>query len=123
MTTAATAPREVARGAAAALGAADRLTVIAGRAAAGRLDRQAVGGEARASRRRQQSSPPEYLLLTDADIVHAPDALRWLVAQARGGELVLDLADGEAALRELCRARAHSGLHLFLPDALSRSPG
>jgi hopene-associated glycosyltransferase HpnB len=26
---------------------------------------------------------PHYLLLTDADIAHAPDTLRWLVAQAR----------------------------------------
>jgi len=29
--------------------------------------------------------PPRYLLLTDADIVHAPDTLRWLVAQAQAG--------------------------------------
>ena len=32
---------------------------------------------------------PEYLLLTDADIVHAPDTLAWLVKQARAGRFVL----------------------------------
>src|SRR5262249_12595302 len=32
---------------------------------------------------------PEYLLLTDADIVHAPDTLAWLVTQARAGGFVL----------------------------------
>jgi hopene-associated glycosyltransferase HpnB len=33
--------------------------------------------------------PPEYLLLTDADIVHAPDSLRWLVSHAEAGGRVL----------------------------------
>jgi hopene-associated glycosyltransferase HpnB len=33
--------------------------------------------------------PPEYLLLTDADIVHSPDSLRALVARAENGGLVL----------------------------------
>jgi len=32
---------------------------------------------------------PEYLLITDADIVHAPDTLAWLVKQARAGRFVL----------------------------------
>jgi len=32
---------------------------------------------------------PEYLLLTDADIVHAPDTLSWLVAKANDERLVL----------------------------------
>src|SRR5262249_5836714 len=32
---------------------------------------------------------PDYLLLTDADIGHAPDNLRTLVAQAESGSLVL----------------------------------
>jgi hopene-associated glycosyltransferase HpnB len=32
---------------------------------------------------------PEYLLLTDADIVHAPDTLAWLVAQSLAGKFVL----------------------------------
>jgi len=33
--------------------------------------------------------PPQYLLLTDADIGYAPDAVRHLVARARAGGLVL----------------------------------
>ena len=34
-------------------------------------------------------SPPNYLLLTDADITHTPDNLRHLVARAEAGRLVL----------------------------------
>ncbi|RCH70788.1 glycosyltransferase [Streptomyces sp. SDr-06] len=40
---------------------------------------------------------PEYLLLTDADIVHRPDSLRALVAAARGGGF--DLVSQMARLR------------------------
>lgn len=40
---------------------------------------------------------PEYLLLTDADIAHAPDSLRALVAAARGGGF--DLVSQMARLR------------------------
>ncbi|WNM32091.1 glycosyltransferase [Streptomyces sp. Li-HN-5-11] len=40
---------------------------------------------------------PEYLLLTDADIAHAPDSLRHLVAAARGGGF--DLVSQMARLR------------------------
>ncbi|WP_151477346.1 glycosyltransferase [Streptomyces albicerus] len=40
---------------------------------------------------------PEYLLLTDADIAHAPDSLRELVAAARTGDL--DLVSQMARLR------------------------
>ncbi len=75
-------------------------------AAAAGLDRQAVGGEA--GHRRGATAmpqPPDYLLLTDADIVHAPDSVRRLVARARGRRPGAHLADGEAALRELRRAR------------------
>ena len=32
---------------------------------------------------------PEYLLLTDADIVHAPDTLAWLIKQSSAGRFVL----------------------------------
>lgn len=35
------------------------------------------------------AEPPDYLLLTDADIVHAPDSVRWLAAQAEARKLVL----------------------------------
>ncbi|MER7049067.1 glycosyltransferase [Streptomyces jumonjinensis] len=41
--------------------------------------------------------PPEYLLLTDADIAHAPDSLRALVASARAHRL--DLVSQMARLR------------------------
>jgi hopene-associated glycosyltransferase HpnB len=36
-----------------------------------------------------EASHPEYLLLTDADIEHAPDTLSWLVAQSVTGQFVL----------------------------------
>ena len=36
-----------------------------------------------------QRSHPEYLLLTDADIVHASDALSWLVKKSVAGRFVL----------------------------------
>jgi hopene-associated glycosyltransferase HpnB len=36
-----------------------------------------------------QTAQPEYLLLTDADIVHVPDSLSWLVAQSASGNFVL----------------------------------
>ena len=36
-----------------------------------------------------EQSRPDYLLLTDADIVHAPDTVAWLVAQAETGSYVL----------------------------------
>ena len=42
------------------------------------IDRASAGG-----------TPPRYLLLTDADIAHAPDTLRTLVARAEAGDLVL----------------------------------
>ncbi|MFE7134746.1 glycosyltransferase [Streptomyces sp. NPDC057638] len=51
----------------------------------------ADGGRAR------RSFAPEYLLLTDADIAHAPDSLRTLVAAARGHGL--DLVSQMARLR------------------------
>jgi hopene-associated glycosyltransferase HpnB len=36
-----------------------------------------------------RSTPPDYILLTDADIVHAPDTVAWLVAKAKAGGFVL----------------------------------
>ena len=77
-----------ARAAADAAGAADRLTVLAGRPLpegwTGKL--WAVNqGIAQAT----QSGAPDYLLLTDADITYAPDALAHLVARAAAGGTVL----------------------------------
>jgi hopene-associated glycosyltransferase HpnB len=78
---------EAARAAAEALGAAGRLTVMNGQPLpsgwTGKL--WAVSqGVARA-----EETAPDYLLLTDADIGHAPDNLRSLVARARAGRYVL----------------------------------
>jgi hopene-associated glycosyltransferase HpnB len=76
-----------ARDAAARLGQADRLEVMAGRALAkgwtGKL--WAVSqGVARAS-----EAAPAYLWITDADIAHEPHTLRRLVARAESGRLAL----------------------------------
>jgi hopene-associated glycosyltransferase HpnB len=80
---------DVARTASAALGEADRLQVISGRA----LPRGWTGklwavkqGIAVADGLPQ---PPDYLLLTDADIVYAPDTLRWLASHATAKDYVL----------------------------------
>jgi len=79
---------EAARAEAAALGKADRLRVISGAALppgwTGKL--WAVSqGVAQAS----GEDAPEFLWLTDADIGHAPDDLRRLVARAQAGRLAL----------------------------------
>jgi len=80
----------VAREAAAALGAGDRLNVISGRPLpagwTGKLWAQSQGVESAA----QAPNPPEYLLLTDADIVFAPGALSSVVARAERQGLVLN---------------------------------
>jgi hopene-associated glycosyltransferase HpnB len=79
----------VAEETAVALGAADRLTVLAGRALppgwTGKLWAQQQGVE----RAGAVPCPPVYLLLTDADIVYAADALTHLVARAEQSGLVL----------------------------------
>jgi hopene-associated glycosyltransferase HpnB len=80
---------QVARDAAAALGAADRLTVVAGRALragwTGKLWAQQQGVELADTMPLQ----PDYLLFTDADIVYDPDVVRSLVARAQAGGHVL----------------------------------
>jgi hopene-associated glycosyltransferase HpnB len=80
---------EAACAAATAVGASDRLTVVQGhplpRGWTGKLwaVEQGVG------RAMAGASPPAYLLLTDADITYAPDALSHLVARAETGGYVL----------------------------------
>jgi hopene-associated glycosyltransferase HpnB len=80
---------QVARDAATALGAADHLTVVSGRALpagwTGKLWAQQQGVELAEN----LPQPPEYLLFTDADIVYEPAVLADLVARARAGGLVL----------------------------------
>jgi hopene-associated glycosyltransferase HpnB len=80
---------EVARAAAASFGAAARLTVVSGRQLpagwTGKLWAQQQGVEAALA----LSPTPDYLLLTDADIVYAPQALKALATRARRGGYVL----------------------------------
>jgi hopene-associated glycosyltransferase HpnB len=79
----------VAREAAAALGATERLTVVAGRPLApgwtGKLWAQHQGVELAEN----LAAQPDYLLLSDADIVYAPEAVSRLVARAQRGGFVL----------------------------------
>jgi hopene-associated glycosyltransferase HpnB len=80
---------QVARDAALALGAADRLTVLSGQALpagwTGKLWAQSQGVEAAEA----APHPSDYLLFTDADIVYAPDELTKLAARAQSGRYVL----------------------------------
>jgi hopene-associated glycosyltransferase HpnB len=80
---------QVARDAALALGAADRLTVLSGQALpagwTGKLWAQSQGVEAAEA----PPHPPDYLLFTDADIVYVPDELTKLAARAQSGRYVL----------------------------------
>ena len=76
-----------ARAAAVATGAPDRLTVLAGHPLpagwTGKLWAMAQGID------QANAAAPDYLLLTDADITYAPDALAHLVARAEAGGYVL----------------------------------
>ena len=78
---------EVARDAARTLGAEDRLTVMGAQPLlagwTGKLWAVSQGVE------RASLDAPDYLLLTDADIGHAPDNLRNLVARAESGGYVM----------------------------------
>jgi hopene-associated glycosyltransferase HpnB len=80
---------QVARQAAAACGAADRLTIVAGTPLppgwTGKLWAMRQGIAAASA----SDPPPDFLLLTDADIVYAPHVLGWLVAHASANKLVL----------------------------------
>jgi hopene-associated glycosyltransferase HpnB len=80
---------EHARAAAEEAGAADRLTIVTGTAIppgwTGKLWALSQGIAAAQAGAR----PPDYLLLTDADIAYTADALAGLVARAEAGGLVL----------------------------------
>ncbi len=79
----------LARTAATARGKAERLTILTGKPLpsgwTGKLWAQNQGVAQAAGR----DPAPRYLLLTDADIVHAPDSLRTLVSEAEAGSLAL----------------------------------
>jgi hopene-associated glycosyltransferase HpnB len=78
-----------AQAAAHAVAAADRLTVIRGEPLpagwTGKLWAQHQG----VSHVEAQTGTPRYIFLTDADTVHAPDTLAWLVGQAEKQQCVL----------------------------------
>jgi len=79
---------EVARRLAAAIGKQDRLTIVNGAPLPPRWTGKlwAVKQGIAAA---EEKFTPKYLMLTDADIVHAPDTLSWLVAHAEQGSRVL----------------------------------
>jgi hopene-associated glycosyltransferase HpnB len=79
---------DIARRTASALGKADNLTVINSGALPPRWTGKlwAVKQGIAAA---EEKFAPKYLMLTDADIVHAPDTLSWLVAHAEEGQRVL----------------------------------
>lgn len=81
---------EAARQAAASLGAETKLKVIAGAELAagwtGKLWAIKQGADAAQS----AATPPDYLLLTDADIVYQPGVLGGLVGRAEAGGLLLN---------------------------------
>ncbi|MDQ2954725.1 MAG: glycosyltransferase [Pseudomonadota bacterium] len=80
---------QAAREAAQAAQADDRLTVLRGQPLpkgwTGKLWAMKQGIEAATGR----AQPPDYLLLTDADILYSPDALKRLVARAQAGDFAL----------------------------------
>ena len=79
---------EVARGAAAALGREDRLTIVTSPMLpsgwTGKLWAVKQGIAAA-----EMLFAPKYLMLTDADIIHASDTVSWMAAQAEAHQLVL----------------------------------
>jgi len=79
---------EVARQAAAAIGAAERLTIVTNTSLphgwTGKLWAVKQGIAAA-----EDKFAPKYLLLTDADIVHDADTVSWLVGHAEAHDLVL----------------------------------
>jgi hopene-associated glycosyltransferase HpnB len=80
---------QIAQKAAEAIGAADRLTVISGRALpggwTGKLWAQHQGVEFANGK----PQPPDFVLFTDADIVYTPGVLTGLVGRAQAGNYVL----------------------------------
>ena len=80
---------DAARAAAAKANAAERLLVLSGKPLpagwTGKLWAVSQGVE----RATSETPPPDYLLMTDADITYAPEALARLVARAEAGGYVL----------------------------------
>src|SRR5262249_25799278 len=70
-------------------GASDRLTIVYGQALPAGWMGKTWAQQQGLALALGQSPPPSYVLLTDADIVHAPDTLAWLVAQSQAKGSVL----------------------------------
>jgi len=79
----------IAEGAALALGAAGRLTVVAGAALPAGWTGKVWAMEQGLLCARQWAPKAEYVLFTDADIAHAPGQLRELAARAQAGNVDL----------------------------------
>src|ERR1051325_4936451 len=79
---------DIARQTAMALGKQDRLIIVSGSLLPPRWTGKlwAVKQGIAAA---EEKFAPKYLMLTDADIVHAPDTLNWLVAHSEEGQRVL----------------------------------
>src|SRR5262249_9968099 len=99
----------------AALGAGGGLNVIAARQLpagwTGKLWAQNEGVESAA----QVPNPPEYLLLTDADIVFTPGALSSLVARAEKQRLVLNSLMGKLRCKSFSERLFVPALVFFFP--------
>ena len=117
---------DIARSAAAALGAQERLTVVNSGALPPRWTGKlwAVKQGIAAA---EEKFAPKYLMLTDADIVHAPDTASWMVAHAEAHGLVLT----SLTARWRCEAlpeRVHIPAFIFffqhsVPVRMGESPG
>jgi len=66
---------------------------------------------------RAASPPPDYVLLTDADIVHSPDSVRSLVARAARGDTVLTSLMAKLRCETLAE-RSHVPAFVFFFDML-----
>jgi hopene-associated glycosyltransferase HpnB len=66
---------------------------------------------------RAASPPPDYLLLTDADIVHTPDSVRSLVARAERGRYVLTSLMAKLRCESLAE-KSHVPAFVFFFDML-----
>ncbi|HEY7300826.1 MAG TPA: glycosyltransferase [Xanthobacteraceae bacterium] len=70
-------------------GASDRLTIVSGKPPPPGWMGKTWAQQQGMDMAQRQPVPPSYVLLTDADIVHGPDTLSWLVAQAQSTGSVL----------------------------------
>jgi cellulose synthase/poly-beta-1,6-N-acetylglucosamine synthase-like glycosyltransferase len=92
---------QIASGAAIAIGASDRLTVLQGRPLPSGWTGKLWAVKQGLTLVEGWSVQPDYVLLTDADIVYSGDLLMRLVARA-ARQARDDLGDGNASLREFC---------------------